>query len=52
VSLDGLFDFLRSGLDSPAPESPAQTSHSMPRLGDIPRALANMLRYGIRSPKP
>jgi peroxiredoxin len=52
VDLDGLFAFLRSGLDSPAPATPARSGrHSLPRFRDFRRALASALRYGVRSPK-
>jgi peroxiredoxin len=51
VDLDGLFAFLRSGLHSAAPATPARSSHGMPRFGDFRRAMANALRHGIRSPR-
>lgn len=52
VDLDGLFAFLRSGLDSAAPATPARSGSSLPHLRDVLRVAANALRYGIRSPKP
>ena len=50
VDLDGLFAFLRSGLDSAAPATPARVNH-LPRFRDIPRIWANVIRYGMRSPR-
>jgi peroxiredoxin len=50
VNLDGLFAFLRAGLDTTAPATPEQTRF-MPRLGDFARVTRNALRFGMRSPK-
>jgi peroxiredoxin len=50
VDLDGLFAFLRGGLDK-APPAEAKRQRITPRLGDWGRITKNALRYGIRSPK-
>ncbi len=50
AKLDGLFAFLRAGLDSPAPATPERTGF-MPRLADLVRVTRNAFRFGIRSPK-
>ena len=51
VDLEGLFAFLRSGLQDAPPVAPARKKIS-PGLGDIVRVTANAIRHGIRSPKP
>ena len=51
VDLEGLFTFLRSGISSPPPAVPVR-SGIVPRARDWLRIARNMLRYGIRSPKP
>jgi peroxiredoxin len=48
VDLDGLFEFLRGGT---APSEPPRATIS-PGLRGFGRALKNMLRYGVKSPKP
>jgi hypothetical protein len=50
VDLDGLFSFLRSGLESAAPPAPKRAG-ILPRLGDFGRVTRNALRFGVRSPK-
>lgn len=50
VDPDALFAFLRSGLGAAPPEVPGQKA-VIPRLGDVARVIANMLRHGVRSPK-
>ncbi len=50
VDPDTLFAFLRSGLGAVPPEVPGQKA-VIPRLGDVARMIANMLRHGVRSPK-
>jgi hypothetical protein len=50
VDLNGLFDFLRGGLDAPAPVTPKRTGF-LPHLADFGRVTRNALRFGVRSPK-
>jgi peroxiredoxin len=50
VDLDGLFAFLRSGLDSAAPATPKR-SGLRPRLADFVRVTRNALRFGVSSSK-
>lgn len=50
VELNGLFDFLRGGLDAAAPSTPKQTRFR-PHLADFARVTRNALRFGVRSPK-
>ena len=51
VELDGLFEFLRNGVGSTAPDKPARTRLS-PSARDMLRIVARTIRFGIRSPKP
>src|SRR5262249_4162619 len=51
VDLEGLFAFLRSGLQGSAPAAPARRM-IVPPLGDWVRITVNAIRHGIRSPKP
>ena len=51
VDLDALFEFLRAGSDAKAPAEPRR-SRVAPGLRGFGRAIGNMLRYGIKSPKP
>jgi peroxiredoxin len=51
VDLDGLFAFLRSGVDSVAPEMPVRSTIT-PGFRDFLRVTANAVRHGVRSPKP
>jgi peroxiredoxin len=51
VELQGLFAFLRCGLEGAAPATPARCRIA-PELGDWLRMTANILRHGIRSPRP
>jgi peroxiredoxin len=48
VDLDALFEFLRGGS---APTEPPR-KRVAPGIGGFARAIKNMLRYGIKSPKP
>jgi peroxiredoxin len=50
VDLDGLFAFLRAGIDTGAPAAPERTAVT-PRLADWGRMLRNAVRFGVRSPK-
>jgi peroxiredoxin len=50
VTLDELFSFLKGGIDSAPPASPAR-SKIVPRPRDFLRVLRNALRFGIRSRK-
>jgi peroxiredoxin len=50
VDLDGLFAFLRGGIDAAAPEKPGRARVS-PRLADYGRMVSNALRFGVRSPR-
>jgi peroxiredoxin len=50
VAPDALFAFLRSGLGAASAEVPGQKA-IIPRLGDVGRVIANVLRHGVRSPK-
>lgn len=45
-----LFAFLAGGLGAVSTEVPARKS-IIPRLGDVGRMIANLLRYGARSPE-
>jgi hypothetical protein len=49
VDLEGLLAFLRAGVASAAPGTPAR-SGVVPTARDWLRMLANALRYGVRSP--
>jgi hypothetical protein len=51
VDLEALFSYLRGGVGEVAPEQPARSS-VVPRFGDWLRIVGNMIRHGIRSPKP
>jgi peroxiredoxin len=51
VDPGAVFAFLESGLGSAAPDAPARR-RVVPGLRDVGRVIANMLRYGVRSPKP
>ena len=51
VDLDVLFEFLRAGSDAKAPVEPRRTRVA-PGLRGFGRAIRNMLRYGVKSPKP
>jgi hypothetical protein len=51
VDLEGLFTFLRSGIASSPPAVPAR-SGIVPSVRDWLRVAGNLLRYGLRSPKP
>jgi peroxiredoxin len=51
VDLEGLFAFLRTGLQGASPATPARRKIA-PGLGDFLRVTANAIRHGIRSPKP
>lgn len=51
VELDGLFDFLRAGLDSVPPTTPKRSGF-LPHLADFARVTRNALRFGMPSPKP
>jgi peroxiredoxin len=50
VDLDGLFAFLRGGIDAAAPDQPKRARVS-PSLADLGRMTYNALRFGVRSPK-
>jgi peroxiredoxin len=50
VNLEGLLAFLRAGITSSAPDTPAR-SGVVPRARDWLRILGNALRYGVRSPR-
>jgi hypothetical protein len=50
VDLNGLFDFLRGGLDAPAPPTPKRVGF-FPHLADFGRVTRNAIRFGVRSPK-
>jgi peroxiredoxin len=50
VSVDGIVAFLRAGMDSAAPAVPVR-SRVRPGIGGFYRALVNVLRMGIRSPR-
>ena len=50
VNLDGLFDYLRRGLDAQAPVTP-ERKRLLPHLADFGRVTRNALRFGVRSPK-
>ncbi len=51
VNLEALFTFLRSGITSAPPATPAR-SRVRPTPRDWMRILGNAIRYGLRSPKP
>jgi peroxiredoxin len=51
VDLGELFAFLRGGLDKAPPAEPGR-SPVVPRLGDWGRIVKNIVRHGVRSPKP
>ncbi len=51
VELGGLFAFLRGGVGSEAPATPA-CARIVPGLRDIARVTVNAFRHGIVSPKP
>ena len=51
VDLEGLFTFLRRGIASSPPAIPAR-SGIVPSARDWLRIAGNVLRYGIRSPRP
>jgi len=50
VNPDELFSFLRQGIDSAPPATPAR-SKVVPRLRDYVHVIGNAIRHGIRSPK-
>jgi peroxiredoxin len=50
VDLNGLFAFLRSGIDGAAPEKPKRVG-VVPKLADWGRVTWNALRFGIRTPR-
>jgi hypothetical protein len=50
VDLDGLFDFLRGGIDAVAPSTPRRVGF-LPHLADFGRVTRNVFRFGVRSPK-
>ncbi len=49
VNPDELFSFLRAGIESAPPATPAR-SKIIPRLRELFRVIVNAIRYGIRSP--
>jgi hypothetical protein len=51
VDLSGLFAFLHRGLEQPPPGAPAR-SRIFPGVRDFLRSARNVLRHGVRTPKP
>lgn len=51
VNLEGLLTFLRGGIASAPPATPAR-SRIFPGPRDWMRVLGNTVRYGVRSPRP
>jgi peroxiredoxin len=50
VRLDELLSFLRLGIDSTPPATPARAK-IIPRFREFIRVIGNVIRYGVRSPK-